>query len=182
MTDPVAPVNPVTPVAPVVRPRRTNSILNVLLAVAALVAVAGVAFAVGRFTTPAATAAGNRGTGAGQFGGQFGGPRASGAPGTGGGGFGRGFGGAASIEGTVTATTSTSLTISLPNGQSVTFTIDPSTTYHRQTAGASSDVATGKQVIVQLTGRGFGGGGGAGGASPAPSGPLTAGSVTVVTP
>jgi hypothetical protein len=176
MTEPVAPVSPV---APVVRPRRTTPILNVLLAVAALVAVAGVAFAVGRFTAPAATAAANRGAAGGQLGGQFGGPRASGAPGAGG--AGRGFGGAASIQGTVTATTPTSLTISLPNGQSVTFSTDASTTYHREIGGSSSDIATGKQVIVQLTGRGFGPGASPG-TTPAPSAPLTAGSVTVVTP
>jgi len=182
MTEPVTPVTPVAPAAPVVRPRRATSLLNVLLAVAALVAVAGVAFAVGRVTTPASTAASNRGTN-GQAGGQFGGPRASGA--LGGGGFGRGFGGAASIQGTVTATSPTSLTISLPNGQSVTFAIDGSTTYNRQTTGSSTDVTTGKQVIVQLTGRGFGPGASAApgvAASPAPSGQLTAGSVTVVTP
>jgi hypothetical protein len=182
MTEPVIPVTPVAPAPPVVRPRRATSLLNVLLAVAALVAVAGVAFAVGRVTTPASTAAANRGTN-GQAGGQFGGPRASGA--TGGAGFGRGFGGAASIQGTVTATSPTSLTISLPNGQSVTFAIDGSTTYNRQTTGSSTDVTTGKQVIVQLTGRGFGPGASAapgGAASPAPSGELTAGSVTVVTP
>jgi hypothetical protein len=178
--DPFAPVAPAAPIAPVVRPHRATPLLNVLLAVAAVIAVAGVAFAAGRLTTPASTAAANRGTN-GQFGGQFGGPRASGAPG---GAFGRGPGGAATIEGTVTAASPTSLTISLPNGQSVTFAIDSLTTYHQQTAGSSSDVATGKQVIVQLTGRGFGPAASRapGAASPAPSGDLTAGSVTVVTP
>jgi hypothetical protein len=152
--------------------------LNILLAVAALVAVAGVAFAVGRVTTPAATAAANRGTGAGQFGGGgFGGPRASGAPG---GGSGRGFGGA-SIQGTVTAISPTSLTISLPNGQSVTFATDASTTFHRETSGSASDVATGKQVIVQLAGRGFGPGGSPD-ANASPRAEPKADSVTVVTP
>src|SRR2546423_172115 len=174
MTEPVTPVTPVTPVFPAVRARRTSSVLNVLLAIAALVAVAGVAFAVGRVTTPAAAATANRGTGTGQFGG----PRASGAPGAGG--FGRG-GGAASIQGTVTAMTPTSLTISLPGGQSVTFATDSSTTYHQQTAGSASDVSTGIQVIVQLTGRGFAPGE-TPGTSPAPSGGPTAASVTVVTP
>jgi len=181
MTEPIAPVTPATPVAPVapvVRPRRGTPILNILLGLAALVAVGGLAFAVGRFTTPASTAASNRGTN----GGQFGGPRASGVPG--GGGFGRGFGGTAAIQGTVTATTPTSITISLPNGQAVTFATDGSTTYHRETTGSSSDVSTGKQVIVQVTGRGFGPGasGAPGGTSPAASGEPTAGSVTVVTP
>jgi hypothetical protein len=180
MTEPVTPVTPTTPVAPVapvVGPRRATPILNVLLGLAALVAVAGLAFAVGRFTTPASTAAANRGTN-----GQFGGPRASGAPA--GGGFGRGFGGAASIQGTVTATTPTSITISLPSGQSVTFTTDGSTTYHQESAGSSSDVTTGKQVLIQVSGRGFGPGasGAPGAASPAASGDLTAGSVIVVTP
>lgn len=175
MTEPVAPIGPIVP------SRRATPLLNVLLAVAALVAVAGVAFAVGRVTTPASTAAANGGT-TGQAGGGFGGPRASGAPGAGG--FGRGFGGATSVQGTVTATTPTSITISLPNGQSVTFATDGSTTYHQQTAGSSSDVAAGKQVIVQVTGRGTGPGSNPApsGAAPVPSGALTAGSITVVTP
>jgi hypothetical protein len=180
MTEPVAPVT--TPVAHIVRPRRATSLLNVLLAVAALVAVAGVAFAAGRVTSPASTASNNR-TATGGQGGQFGGPRASGAPGAGG--FGGALDGAASIQGTVTATTPTSLTISLPNGQSVTFATDGSTAYNRQTTGSSSDVTTGKQVIVQLAGRGFAPGASAapgGASSPAPSGDLTATSVTVVTP
>ncbi len=162
------------PVVPVVRPRRTTSILNLLLALAALVAVAGVAFAVGRVTTPASTAAANRATNGGQFGG---GPRPSGGTG----GFGRGFGGAASIQGTVTASSPNSLTISLASGQSVTFATDGSTTFHRETAGSSADVTTGKQVIVQITGRGFGPGESPG-PSPAASGGLKAVSVTVVTP
>jgi hypothetical protein len=165
-------IEPVPPVTPVVRPRRAASLLNVMLAVAALVAVGGVAFAAGRVTSPTSAAAANRGTG------QFGGPRASGAPGAGG--FGRGFG-AASIEGTVTAMSPTSVTISLPNGQSVTFATDGSTTYNRQTTGSSSDVATGKQVIVQLTGRGFAPGASPA-TSPAASGGPTASSITVVGP
>jgi hypothetical protein len=173
VTEPVAPV---TPVAQVVRPRRATPLLNALLAVAAVVAVAGVAFAVGRVTTPASAAAGNRTAAGGQVGGQFGGPRASGAPGAGG--LGRGLGGAAAVEGTVTATTPTSVTISLANGQSVTFGTDASTTFHQQTDGTAADVTTGKQVIVQL-GRGPGE---SPAASPAAAGAPTASSITVVGP
>jgi hypothetical protein len=177
MTEPVAS----TP--PVVRRRSTMSALNVMLAVALLVAVGGVAFAAGRLTSPTSAAAGTRTANGGQFGqgGQFRGPNASGAPG---GGIGRAFGNV-SLTGTVTAATPTSITISLPNGQTVTLATDGSTTYHEQAAGSASDVTNGKQVIVQVEGRAFGAGPSASpGASSSPvtgaAGELKASSVTVV--
>ena len=184
MTEPV--VNAPVVTTPAVVRRRSMSALNVMLAVALLVAVGGVAFAAGRLTSPTSTAATTRNGG--QFGqGAQGRPNASGVPNGGfGGGFGgRGFGGNVSLTGTVTATTPTSLTVSLPNGQTVTVATDNTTAYHQETAGAASDVTNGKQVIVQVTGRGFGGGGGA---SPAPgassgasaAGDLKAASVTVI--
>jgi hypothetical protein len=173
---------PVPSMPPVVR-RRSTSALNVMLAVALVVAVGGVGFAAGRLTTPTSATAGARTTNGGQFGqgGQFG-PNASGAPG---GGFSRGgFGGNVSLTGMVTATTPTSITISLPNGQTVTLATDSSTTYHQETAGSVSDVTNGRQVIVQVDGRAVGGPSASPGGNPSPAtgtaGDLKASSVTVV--
>ncbi|MFL5680021.1 MAG: hypothetical protein ACJ77B_05410 [Chloroflexota bacterium] len=185
-----------SPATPVVRPRRSGMLLNALLAVAALVAVGGIAFAVGRTTAPVTAAAGG---GGGNFNGGFGprasggfGPRGSGAPGGGfGGGFGGGGGRGFGIRGTVTAVTSTSITIQVAGGQTITLTTDASTTYHQQVAGASSDVATGREVVVQLGGGNGNGGGGNGnggngggqapGASPGTR-TGTASDITVVAP
>jgi hypothetical protein len=177
MTEPI-------PGAPAVVHSRSTSALNVMLAVALVVAVAGVAFAAGRLTSSTSAAAGTRTTNGGQFGqgGQFG-PNASGAPG---GGFGRGgFGGNVSLTGTVTATTPTSITISLPNGQTLTLATDSSTTYYQETAGSASDVTNGRQVIVQVEGRAVGAGPSASpGVNPSPgtgaARDLKASSVTVV--
>jgi hypothetical protein len=183
-----------TPTAPVVQPGRAGRTLNLLLILAALVAIGGVAFAVGRTTAPrtAAVAGPGGGTGggnagAGNFGGgnfgggNFGGPRGSGAPGGPGGAFG---GRTAGIRGTVTAISPTTITIQIANGATISLAIDGSTTYHREVAGAATDVATGREVIVQLNGRNANGGGP--GASPAGASPAattgTAGDITVVTP
>jgi hypothetical protein len=130
------------------------------------VALGGVAFAGGRLTAPAATAAG-----AGN-GGRLFGPNGSFAPGQGGrapglGGFGAGFGSAnLSIKGTVAEVTSTSITLQLANGGTITLGIDGSTTYHQQESTSASNVSKGEQVIVQVAGRGAGGG--APGSSAAP--------------
>jgi hypothetical protein len=143
--------------APVVQPRRAGNLLNILVAVAALVAIGGIAFAAGRLTAPATTAAG---TGAGN-GGRFLGPNASFVPGTGGRGQGLGGGFAAganlSIRGTVTDVTSSSITLQLANGGTITLGVDGSTTYHEQESATASNVSSGQQVIVQLAGRGAGG-------------------------
>ncbi|HEY0444655.1 MAG TPA: hypothetical protein VGC90_10565 [Candidatus Limnocylindrales bacterium] len=167
---------PIPPTAPVVRARRGGNFLNVLLVLAALVAVGGVAFAVGRSSAPVATAAAGRGNGAFVPGGSFA-PRGSGGPGGFGGG-GRGFG----IRGTVTAVTPTSITLQITGGTTITVTTNGSTTYHQQVAGQSSDVAAGRQVIVQLSGGNPNGGGGAAASPSGGAGTGTAGDITVVAP
>jgi hypothetical protein len=153
---------------------------SVLLALAALVAVGGVTFAVGRLTAPAAAAT-TRGSGNGAGSGAF----------PGGQGFGRqggpaGFAGAGglTIRGTVTETTPSGITVRLANGTTITIPTDGSTTYHRQAAASSGDVASGSQVLVEL-----GGGQGAAGqgpnASPSPGASPRLGparDVTIVAP
>ena len=176
------PPAPTTPAVPVIRASRSGNVLNLVLILAALIAIGGIAFAVGRTTAPQTTAAAGAGAGAGN--GNFGprgsgGPRASGAPG----GFGGGFGGrAAGVRGTVTAVSPTSITIQVANAGTITIGTDGSTTYHSQVAASPSDVATGKEIIVQLNGRNPNGG--TAGASPGPSsfGAGTATDITVVTP
>ena len=156
--------SPIPSPTPTIQPRRAGNLLNLLVAVAALVAVGGIAFAGGRLTAPAAAAgAGN--------GGRFFGPNSSFAPAQGRqpgfGGFGGGLGGASlSVKGTVTAVTSSSITLQLANGGTITLGIDGSTTYHQQESASASNVSEGQQVIVQLAGRG--GGGAAPGSSAAP--------------
>lgn len=161
MSDPTRPSDPFAPpppVAPVDVRRRSGSatLVNVLLGVALVVAVGGVAFAAGRATAPSSVAAtGRNGFGNGQFG--FG-PNASGAPDRGGfGGFG-GFAGAGgvSLQGTVTAVSSDSITLQLASGQTLTIPLDAQTTYHSRTAATAADVTNGATVIVQLTGGGRG--------------------------
>ena len=154
-------------------PRRSGAatLVNVLLGVALVVAVGGVAFAAGRATAPATTAANGRtGFGNGQFGGF--GPNASGAPDRGGfGGFAAG-GGGVSLQGTVTAVGGDSLTLQLASGQTLTIPLDAQTTYHSRTAATASDVTNGTTVIVQLTGgrgQGFGNGQGNGQGNPGAS-------------
>jgi len=152
--------------------------INFALGLALAVAIGGVAFAAGRMTAPA-TAAANGGGGAGGPNGRFfqngefpdgfggnGGNRPGGA-----GGFRGAFGGA-SIQGTVTAVTPSSITIHTASGQDVTIALDTTTTYHQQSSATSSDVKTGGTVIVRI---GFGGQPG----SETPTGP-TANDVTVV--
>jgi len=174
--EPSAPLQTATPtstqgpVVPVKRPRSGQSLwINVALGLALAVALGGVAFAAGRMTAPAAVAALN-GNGNGRFGngGYF--PGGGGA--NPGGQGGRGFGGGASIQGTVTAVTADSITITTATGQSVTIATSGTTTYHQQSSASSSDVKTGGTVIVRL-------GAPTPGASATPTGP-TANDITVV--
>ena len=151
---PVAPVVPVMTAAPT---RRRRDPLTLVMFAAAFVALAGVGFAVGRVTAPAAAPAGFGGRGGNGFnfpGGSFD-PTASGAAGAG---LGR-FAGGVSIRGTITEVTADHITLKLTNGSSVTIPVDTNTAYHHQTAATSSDVQSGASVIVQLT-AGVGGGGG----------------------
>lgn len=169
---------PTSPIMPVVSARRSGNVLNVLLVLAALLAVGGIAFAVGRTTAPATTAAAANAAngGAGNFGGNFG-PRGSGAPGGGFGGGGRNLG----IRGTVTAVSPTSVTIQIAGGATMTVATDGATTYHQQVAGQATDVAAGREVIVQLNGANQNPAGGTPGASPSGRTAI-AGDITLVAP
>jgi hypothetical protein len=150
--EPVAAQPPVVVSKPVKKQNRSGSIL---LAAAGVVAIAGIAFAAGRLTAPAAAAAGNGSTGGGRFGGF---PGASfvpgqGFPGRGGpngqaGAFGALTGGGISLQGQVTAVSSTSITVKLANGSDVTVPLDSSTTYHQANAATSSAVTVGTTVDV----------------------------------
>jgi hypothetical protein len=160
--EPIAPVpNPVAPVAP-----RKDRGTQLLLLLAGLVAVAGIAFAVGRVTAPAPAAAATGRFGNGNFGAGFGnGAGASVAPGAGRGLFGGAAGTEATVRGTVRSVTPTSITVKLANGQTASVDLTATTTYHRQAAASSTDIARGAQVDVQVTFQPR-----AAGATPAPSG------------
>jgi hypothetical protein len=152
MTEPFvpAPTQPI-PTAPLNPAGRGSGMwINVALGLALVVAIGGVAFAAGRMTAPPAAAGFSGASGRTFQGGSFPG---GGNGGTGGaGGVGRGFfgGGGAALEGTVTAVTSDSITITTTTGQTVQIPLSSSTTYHQQAAASSSDVKTGGTVIVRL--------------------------------
>jgi hypothetical protein len=181
-TEPFAPVPPEPgpfevpqqPVAPArVKARRGTGWINVALGLAFAVAIGGVAFAAGRMTAPATAAgAGNGGFGRNFGGGGYFGGGYFGAPGDG---QARGLfgGGGATIQGTVTAVSPTSITIQTAGGQSITVPLDSATTYHQQSTASSSDVKTGGSVIVRLGLRGQNAGSG-GQTTPA------AGDITIV--
>lgn len=143
---PVAPVAPVVAVAPRAKP---GGVLNLLLIGAAILAIGGVAFAVGRSTAPASAFPG--------VGGFTEGPivRSDGsfAPGAGGP---RGFvsDGGLAIEGTVTSVDADSITLTLENGEEMTFALDGDTTYHEATDAAATDVVVGDDVSVKIDGAG----------------------------
>jgi hypothetical protein len=171
----------------------SNRALNVLLGGALVLAVAGIAFAAGRMTAPAATITGGSFPGGGVFNGPGGGNTGNGNGGNGGfqgrgkgqgaGIFGNGAG--PTIEGTVDAVSATTLTLKTATGQTIQIALDPDTSYHRQSDASGSDVVTGSKVLVRINfQRGNGGGGGpqatsgtGGGLS---AGSLTANDVTVV--
>jgi hypothetical protein len=147
-----APSTPVAPVAPVVAiaPRpKSGGLLNLLLIGAAILAIGGVAFAVGRSTAPASAF-----PGVGDF---TQGPivRTDGsfAPGAGGP---RGFvsDGGLAIDGTVTSVDADSITLTLENGDQMTFAVDDDTTYHEATEATPADVAIGDEASVKVDGGG----------------------------
>jgi hypothetical protein len=170
--DPTQPVATATPVAPVVgiAPRaKSSGVLNLLLIGAAILATGGVAFAIGRSTAPANTVSGPGGFANGPI------VRADGsfAPGAGGP---RGVvsAGSLAMDGTVTSIDADSITLTLENGDEVTFGLDGDTAYHQATDATATDVAIGDDVSVAVDGGGrIQGGGG----STAPD--LTASDVTV---
>lgn len=175
------------PLVATTTPRNRASLGTALLLVGALVAIGGVAFAVGRVTAPAATAATN-GLGAGRGTGNGGtgfGPGASGAPGGFGGfgGVGR-TGGGLSVSGTVVSIDASTIQVKLANGTTETLNLGSSVTYRDSTTGSASDVTPGSTVDIGLS-LGAGSGPTASG-QPRPSGGFgglgnaTVGTITVV--
>ena len=145
--------------------KRRRDPLTIVMFVAAFVALAGVAFAVGRVTAPAATttATGARGGNGFNFpGGSFNPGAANGGTG----GLGR-FGGV-SLRGTVTEATADHITLKLTNGTSLTIPVDANTAYHQQASATAGDVKSGTTVEVQVTAGGVAGGGVGANASGAP--------------
>ena len=156
---------PVTPAAtPVaasaVQPRGiSNRALNLLLGGALVLAVAGIAFAAGRMTSPAAAITGGNFPG-GNFpgGGQV---QVGNGQGRGNGNGGAIFGGAGpTLEGTVESITDTTLTLKTADGQTIQIALNGDTSYHRQSDASASDVVTGSKVLVRLDVRRLDGGNG----------------------
>jgi hypothetical protein len=155
------------PVIPSAPRRRAAGLVNVALGLAVLVGVGGIAFAAGRSTAPSGAAtSGSRGL---QGLGRADAPFASGAPGRGLG----GFGGGRSLQGTVVAVTSDTLTLDVANGSTIEVGLGGTTTYHRQAAAAAGDVTPGAHVLVRLDGGFRGTAPTGGGPSAAPSGPAS---------
>lgn len=166
---PVAPTAPVAPVVAVTPRAKSGGVLNLLLIGAAILAFGGVAFAVGRSTAPASAFPGVGSVTDGPIvrpGGSF-------APGQGP----RGFAptGGLAIDGKVTSVDADSITLTLENGDQMTFAVDGDTTYHEATDAAATDVAVGDDVSVKVDGGGRIQSGNGGSADPE----LTAGDVTV---
>jgi hypothetical protein len=146
---------PVRPMPGRRNPPRRTSTSTVLLSVAGLVAVAGIAFAGGRLTAPAAAAvlpAGFTGTGLGSGTGTGGFGNGAGDTNGNRAGFGglRGAGGA--INATVTAVAPDHITVQLggATGPSIDIKTDATTTYHTQQAASASAVTTGSKVLIQF--------------------------------
>jgi len=188
MTQEPAPTFAATTVAAPVKKKADRS--GLVLVLAAFVAIGGITFALGRATAPAAAGGAPGGNGqagqVGQQGGFPGGsfdPNASFDPTT----MGRPGGGSATITGTVSGVSGSTLTITTAAGTTVE--VDASgATWHKQAAATASDVTTGTAVQVVASGLGalggFGPGGAASGASaaPAPSAaPAASAATTTVT-
>jgi hypothetical protein len=197
--EPVAPEEVSAPITTPATPAQVRSrsrsggsgLLNIALGVALVVATAGIAFAVGRSTAPAAMA--TVGVSAPEQIGNLPGasfdPDGGGLPGNGGGlpgnaGNGSGprggfaLGGGITIEGTVDSMTADSVTVKTEGGETITVGLDTDTTYHQQAAATSADVETGATVIVRLEGGFRPGANGDGSGAGATLG--SAGDVTVV--
>lgn len=149
MTYDPAPVTSTAPAAPLPASaaaparRRSSRALDLALAGAAVLAIGGVAFAIGRATTPASAAV--------DFapGGVIARPGGSFDPGNGPGPR-FAFGGGLTVDGTVTAVDADSITIKTADGNEMTFDIDGSTAYRQATDASSSDVAVGDDVSVKV--------------------------------
>lgn len=137
-------------------PARRAGSTTALLVVAAMVALGGVGFAAGRATAPAQTttsqttiAAANGLPAAQGAAPALGAIPSGGAPGLDG--PDGGPDGASTISGTVVSATSSSITIKLVDGQTVTVATGSSTVYHSQTTASSSAVTAGASVVVQTS-------------------------------
>ena len=62
--------------------------------------------------------------------------------------------GGLAIDGTVTSVDADSITLTLDNGEEMTFALDGDTTYHEATDATSADVAVGDDVSVKVDGGG----------------------------
>lgn len=181
MTHSAQPVD--TPPVAATRPRKQDRTTLALLMVAALIAIGGVGFAIGRTTAPAAASTGNGNNNFGGFGrGNFPtlAPGQTFNPGQFGGNF-RGAGGG--ISGTVVSIDATGITLKLTDGSTVKVLLTGATTFHSETAAASSDVVAGATVRIQVAT------GASAGSSPAPSASgqtgqrtITAGDVLITNP
>lgn len=135
-------------------PRSRVSAGTIGFVLAIVVAAAGLGFAGGRVTAPAAAATNGRGN----FGanGGFGpnGPAASGAAGRNGGAFGGGAGafntGDISVTGKVTAIADGSITVQTAAGQNVTIQVPSTVTYHAQAGATATDVTVGSSVELTV--------------------------------
>jgi hypothetical protein len=132
------------------KPRTKVSAGTLGFVLAIVVAAAGLGFAGGRLTAPAAaTTRGGFGANGGNFGGNgANGPTASGGAGRNGGlgGFNTGN---VSLSGQVTAIADGSITVQTAGGQNVTVSVPSTVTYHAQAGAAATDVKVGSSV--QLT-------------------------------
>ena len=150
MEQPPAPTSPAptTPApAAVVKPRRSsNRLLDAALVVAAALAIGGVAFGIGRATSPAAAFTGG---GVDFPGGKIVTPNGSFDPNAG---PRVGFSGGLTIDGTVTAIDGDKLTVKLADGTEMIFTLDSETAYHEATDASASDVTVGNDVSVKVKG------------------------------
>lgn len=161
-----APPSWVTASPPTVAPpaRRRWGWLDALLVVSLVVAVAGVTFAVGRVTAPqgqASTIFGGRNQGRQLPGASLPASPGGSPPAFPGQGYGQGewfYGGRGSVtlQGTVESISDGVLTLKLATGTTIQVALGDETTFHRQEAAASGDVATGTAVLVQLSGGGVG--------------------------
>lgn len=158
--------------APTPRSRVSAGTIGFVLAV--VVAAAGLGFAGGRLTAPAAATnpRGNFGNFGANPGNGANGPAASGAVGRNGG-FG-GFGaGDVSLTGQVTAIADGSITVQTTGGQNVTVEVPSTVTYHAQAGATATDVKVGSSVELTVSRPSFRGPDGSG--APAASQPTTGG-------
>jgi hypothetical protein len=146
------PVPAYIPAGVIARPAPAKSsrggLLTGALVIAALIAAAGVGFAGGRVTAPAAAAT-NRGN---AFGGAGAFPNASGRGNGGAFGGGAFAGGNIALDGSVVAVGDGTITIQPTGGTGTVVISVPSTaTYHSQGSASSADVAVGTSVQVTVS-------------------------------